>query len=162
MYYYLWQLYHLQQDESQALQQQQDLADQLQELNTRNEAFETQLQERRQAHSGLVRERMRLEKEQKKLQKKQEKKVGAGFTHLSCSTMLLTCLGAPCSNMSGICCCAAVGCIGRGWRHLQTVYACWGVAFLPVALYIHGYAVLPGLPHRHPCFSACSPPLFYC
>lgn len=36
IYYFLWQLYHLQQDESTALQQQQELADQLQELEQRN------------------------------------------------------------------------------------------------------------------------------
>jgi hypothetical protein len=37
IYYFLWQLYHLQQDEATALQQQQELADQLAELNQRNE-----------------------------------------------------------------------------------------------------------------------------
>jgi septation ring formation regulator EzrA len=75
IYYYLWQLYHLQQDEAQALSQQADLAQQLEELNAAAEQFEGQLNEQRKTHSGLVKERMRIEKEQKKLQKKQAAKV---------------------------------------------------------------------------------------
>ncbi|WIA08402.1 hypothetical protein OEZ85_007840 [Tetradesmus obliquus] len=74
IYYYLWQLFHLQQDEATALAQQSDLAQQLEELNAAAEGFEGQLDEQRRAHSGLVKERMRLEKEQKKLQKKQAAK----------------------------------------------------------------------------------------
>eukprot|EP00882_Tetradesmus_deserticola_P012781 GHRQ01013546.1.p1 GENE.GHRQ01013546.1~~GHRQ01013546.1.p1 ORF type:complete len:425 (+),score=225.47 GHRQ01013546.1:192-1466(+) len=74
LYYYLWQLYHLQQDEAQALAQQADLAAQLEELTAAAEGFEGQLAAQRQAHGGLVKERMRLEKEQKKLQKKQAAK----------------------------------------------------------------------------------------
>uniref|UniRef100_A0A383VHM8 Structural maintenance of chromosomes protein n=1 Tax=Tetradesmus obliquus TaxID=3088 RepID=A0A383VHM8_TETOB len=74
IYYYLWQLFHLQQDEATALAQQSDLAQQLEELNAAAEGFEGQLDEQRRAHSGLVKERLRLEKEQKKLQKKQAAK----------------------------------------------------------------------------------------
>jgi hypothetical protein len=76
IYYYLWQLYHLQQDEAQALAQQADLQQQLEELNAAAEGFEAQLAEQRRQHGGLVKERMRIEKEQKKLQKKQAAKVG--------------------------------------------------------------------------------------
>jgi hypothetical protein len=36
IYYFLWQLFHLQQDEATALQQQQELADQLEQLTERN------------------------------------------------------------------------------------------------------------------------------
>ncbi len=36
IYYFLWQLYHLQQDEATALQQQQELRDRLEELTERN------------------------------------------------------------------------------------------------------------------------------
>lgn len=36
IYYFLWQLYHLQQDEATALQQQQELKDKLEELTERN------------------------------------------------------------------------------------------------------------------------------
>lgn len=79
IYYYLWQLFHLQQDEATALAQQSDLAQQLEELNAAAEGFEGQLDEQRRAHSGLVKERMRLEKEQKKLQKKQAAKVRSMF-----------------------------------------------------------------------------------
>jgi hypothetical protein len=75
IYYYLWQLYHLQQDEAQALAQQADLQQQLEELNAAAEGFEAQLAEQRRQHGGLVKERMRIEKEQKKLQKKQAAKV---------------------------------------------------------------------------------------
>lgn len=78
-YYFLWQLYHLHQDESEALQQQQQLADELAELNERNASFDATLAEKKKQHSGLVRERMAVEKEQKKLQKKQEKKVTGGL-----------------------------------------------------------------------------------
>jgi hypothetical protein len=75
IYYYLWQLHHLQQDEAQALSQQADLARQLEELTAAAEGFEGQLAEQRRLHGGLVKERLRLEKEQKKLQKKQAAKV---------------------------------------------------------------------------------------
>eukprot|EP00775_Hariotina_reticulata_P012126 gene12126-12264_t len=67
-------LYHLQQDEASALQQQQLLAEELAELTARNESFEADLAEKRQQHAALLRQRMDVEKEQKKLQKKQEKK----------------------------------------------------------------------------------------
>lgn len=36
IYYFLWQLYHLQQDEATALQQQQELRDRLEELMEQN------------------------------------------------------------------------------------------------------------------------------
>lgn len=75
MYYFLWQLYHLQQDESEGLQQQQRLADELLELTNRNASFDAAMSEHKKQQSALVRERMTVEKEQKKLQKKQEKKV---------------------------------------------------------------------------------------
>ncbi|KAF8072553.1 SMC1 [Scenedesmus sp. PABB004] len=73
-HFYLWQLYQLQQDEAGALQQQQDLADQLAQLSEAHGAFEAKLDEARRGQSGLVRERMRVEKEQKKLQKKRDNK----------------------------------------------------------------------------------------
>jgi len=74
-YYFLWQLYHLQQDESNALQQQQLLTEELADLTARNESFEADLGGKRQQHAALLRQRMDVEKEQKKLQKRQEKKV---------------------------------------------------------------------------------------
>jgi hypothetical protein len=44
IYYFLWQLYHLQQDEATALQQQQELNDKLEELKARNSRCAHQLQ----------------------------------------------------------------------------------------------------------------------
>lgn len=37
MYYFLWQLYHLQQDEASSLQHQQELKDKLEELQAQND-----------------------------------------------------------------------------------------------------------------------------
>lgn len=55
--------------------QQAALADELSALNERGGSYEAELSAKRKAQSGLLRQRMQLEKEQKRLQQKQQKKV---------------------------------------------------------------------------------------